>query len=207
MPAFATPLQTIKPRTPGWRPGERVPGEYYPTPREAITALLAVERLDGSVWEPACGDGRIGDILRARGHFVVCTDLYDRGGGESGVDFLKQTAPRARNIMTNPPYGSGLADRFVDRALALTAQTGGKVVMLLNLASLCHPPRTAWWQRHPPARIYGVDECICWDEAQLGPKWWPGIRQRYIWAVWETGHTGPSSFWWLPVQKYGKPAF
>lgn len=91
----------------------RLPNEFYPTPPEATRALLSVEEFDGDIWEPACGDGRIAKVLRAHGHAVVSTDLHAYGHGEAGVDFLRETAPRAKHIVTNPPYGRGLADRFV----------------------------------------------------------------------------------------------
>jgi hypothetical protein len=109
------------------------------------------ESFDGSIWEPACGEGAIAKVLSAAGFDTISPDRFAYDFGESGVDFLTADAPRARHIVTNPPYGSGLADAFVLKALALTSETGGKVVFLLNLASLCHPRRTALWQRMPPA--------------------------------------------------------
>ena len=117
--------------------GFRAPNEFYPTPASAVRALLSVEQFDGSVWEPACGDGAISQVLVKAGHEVVSTDLIEHGYGISETDFLKQTKPRAKHIITNPPYGRGLADRFAGRALNLTQKTGGKVAMLLNMSSLC----------------------------------------------------------------------
>ena len=32
----------------------RVPNDFYPTPPEAVRALLSVESFEGSIWEPAC---------------------------------------------------------------------------------------------------------------------------------------------------------
>lgn len=84
----------------------REPFEFYPTPPEATRALLSVERFEGSIWEPACGDGAISRELEAAGYEVISTDLIDRGYGTGGVDFLKTTEPLARNIVTNPPYGT-----------------------------------------------------------------------------------------------------
>lgn len=98
--------------------------------------------------------------------------------------------------MTNPPYGSGLADRFVRHALRLTQVTGGSVAMLLNLQSLCHRTRTAWWQDNPPSRIYAVDDVVCWPEYLYGPPDY-FTDHRYCWAVWTPDHKGQPSFWWL----------
>src|ERR1700674_2084634 len=116
------------------RPGQsplRVPFDFYATPPEATRALLSVEDFDGPIWEPACGQGAISRVLVNAGYTVVSTDLIDRGYGTAGIDFLRETTSRAKHIITNPPYGGGVADKFIDRALALTCQTGGKVAMLL----------------------------------------------------------------------------
>lgn len=107
----------------------------------ATRALLSVEDFDGSIWEPACGEGHISSVLVKAGYDVISTDLIQRGYGEGDVDFLRQTVARGKHIVTNPPYGRGLGDAFVRKALELTAPTGGTVAMLLNLASLCHPTR------------------------------------------------------------------
>lgn len=84
----------------------RAPFEFYPTPPEAVRALLSVERFDGTIWEPACGDGAISKVLIEAGFQVVSTDLIDRGFGRGGCDFLKSTRPLAKHIITNPPYGT-----------------------------------------------------------------------------------------------------
>lgn len=80
--------------------------EFYPTPPEATRALLAVESFEGDIWEPACGDGAISKVLEAAGYQVVSTDLIDRGYGAGGHNFLKSDRPLAKNIITNPPYGT-----------------------------------------------------------------------------------------------------
>jgi len=95
----------------------------------------------------------------------MSTDLIDRGFGHGGHDFLKSTTPLAKNIITNPPYGThGLGDAFVRRALIHARKTGGSVAMLLNLRSLCNPDRTPRFQRCPPTAIYVLDELTCWPE-------------------------------------------
>lgn len=180
----------------------RIPNEFYPTPPEAVRALLSVERFEGPIWEPACGDGAIARELSACGHTVVSTDKFDYGFGISGIDFLSESIPRARNIVTNPPYGSGLADAFMLKALNLTKTTGGKVALLLNLASLCHPSRTRLWQKVPPARIYAIDGIVCWPEHQYGPAPERFLRHRYFWAVWHPGHAGAPTFGWLSASDF-----
>lgn len=198
MRSFAIPrawtAQAVPPSS--FRIGNRIENEFYPTPPEATRALLSVESFDAPIWEPACGRGAIAQVLTDHGHAVVGTDLYAYGFGESGVDFLRERQPRAKHIVTNPPYGHGLADKFIRRAVALTRQTGGKVAMLLNLASLCHPSHTQQWRKWPPARIYAIDDIDCWP-AHVPRPHRRFFTQRYCWAVWTPDHTGPSAFWWL----------
>jgi len=180
----------------------RLPNEFYPTPPEATRALLSVERFDGSIWEPACGEGAIAQVLSVAGHKVVSTDLVDYGFGISGVDFLKELRPRAKHIVTNPPYGSGLADAFANKALSFAEQTGGSVAMLLNMASLSHRRRTSWWKDRPPARLYAMDDIVCWPSHRYGPPPEYFTKHRYVWAVWTPNHQGPSAFWWLSAADF-----
>lgn len=172
----------------------RVPHDFYPTPPEGTRALLSVERFTGSIWEPACGNGAISKVLQEHGYKVASTDLIYRGYGTGGTNFLTQSASRGINIITNPPYGRGLADAFVSHSLALVATTGGSVAMLLNLASLAHPLRHARWVRRPPAAIYVLDDLNCLPN---------GINSnlphefRYCWAIWRPEHVGRPALWWL----------
>ncbi len=183
----------------------RIPHEFYPTPPEATQALLSVERFDGDIWEPACGHGAIAKELVAAGYRTVSTDIVDHGYGVSGIDFLTQERPLARHIVTNPPYGSGLADAFITKALFFAQETHGTVAMLINLASLAHRTRTAWWRRHPPARLYAIDDIVCWPEHLYGPAPSYFTRHRYCWAVWTPDHNGPSAFWWLSAAEFRAP--
>ncbi len=178
----------------------RAPYEFYPTPPEATRALLSVEAFDGDVWEPACGTGHISKILEAEGLRVVSTDLIDRRFGAGGVDFLREACPRAKHIITNPPYGRGLADRFVEHALVLTLLTGGKVAMLLNLASLAHPMRHDFWTRRPPAKIYVLDELVCWPEGDPAQATRVTHTHRYCWVVWYPQFSGGTQLAWLSTR-------
>ena len=96
--------------------------DLYETPAAAVEALLAVERLPAVIWEPACGPGAIGRVLRARGHTVHATDLVDYESADQDFgrrDFLFERAAPAgvEAITTNPPYK--LAGEFVTHALEL----------------------------------------------------------------------------------------
>jgi len=72
------------------------------------------ERFEGEIWDPACGDGMMARVLASRGNPVIATDLYDRGFGTAGIDFLRSDT-QADNIITNPPYNA--AEGFVKAGL------------------------------------------------------------------------------------------
>ncbi|NJO34841.1 MAG: hypothetical protein HC869_18695, partial [Rhodospirillales bacterium] len=163
----------------------RAPYEFYPTPPAATRALLSAESFDGSIWEPACGQGHISKVLVATGHQVVSTDLVAYGYGEAGRDFLAEPEPLAKHIVTNPPYGRGLADAFVKHALNLTKATGGKVAMLLTMNSLCHPLRHDLFTESSPTAVYCLDKCECWPAGNAGRATASLTAQRYCWMVWE----------------------
>lgn len=174
--------------------------DFYPTPPEATLALLSAETFDGSVWEPACGEGHIAKVLTGRGHEVIATDLVDHGFGLPGRDFLAQREPLAKHIITNPPYGRGLGDAFCRHAIALTARTGGKVAMLLPVHSLCHPLRHPFFIAHPPAVIYALDECHCWPYGDESRATRSLREQRYCWMVWKHPSSRETSFRWLTTR-------
>ena len=184
----------------------RAPFEFYPTPPAAIRALLSVERFEGSIWEPACGNGAIAREMIASGYDVTSTDIADWGYGTSGLDFLSAETPRGVNIVTNPPYGYGLADAFVRQALHFAAQTGGRVAMLMNIASLCHPSRHGSFVRKPPSVIYALDDCVCFPlgDPALASRY--TLQHRYAWLIWDQGHEGETAFRWLSTAPFNSTA-
>ncbi len=177
----------------------RQPHEFYVTPPEGTRALLSVESFEGSVWEPACGNGAIARILSRAGYQVLPTDLIDRGYGEGGVNFLDQTEPRARNIVTNPPYGRGLADNFLRKSFQLVRDTGGTIALLLDLASLAHPLRHGLLVANPPSNVYILDELICQPGGR--PRF-TEAHLRYAWVLWKPGHRGPAALSWLSTAPF-----
>ncbi len=176
--------------------------EFYPTPPEATRALLSAETFDGPIWEPACGEGHISKVLTSAGYEVTSTDLVDYDFGEPKRDFLAERTPLAKHIITNPPYGRGLADAFAKHAIALTRETGGTVAMLMNLSGLCHPLRHDFYVSQPPAVIYCLDECTCWPYGDPARATTSIAKQRYCWIVWKHGHTGPTEIKWLSTRPF-----
>src|ERR1700752_1562998 len=93
--------------------------DFFPTPRWATFALIENEKFSGDIWECACGDGAMSGVLEETGCSVRSSDLFDRGFGEPGIDFLAARS-RAKNIVTNPPYN--VAEGFVANGTKLAAR-------------------------------------------------------------------------------------
>jgi hypothetical protein len=210
-PAEYTTKHLVTATTHAFRTGSRVAPhraayEFYPTPPEATRALLSVESFNGPIWEPACGEGHISKVLEAHHHSVVSTDLATCWGyGLTGKDFLGTSIPLAKHIVTNPPYGRGLADAFITHALRMTRTTGGTVAMLLAIQSLAHPMRHTFWTTKPPAVIYALDDCQCWPYGDPARATTAIGKQRYCWVVWKPDHIGPTTFSWLSTKAFKDP--
>lgn len=166
--------------------------DYFPTPEWATHALIDNEKFEGEIWEPACGDGAMSRVLAHTGCPVVSTDLFDRGFGDSGIDFLK--AERiADNIVTNPPYNS--AEAFVKAGLR---QSRRKVALLLRLAFVegANRRRTIF-AKTPPTRIWVFSERITFYPAGAVQK--GSGTTAYAWFIWDKMDIGSSQLKWLPL--------
>jgi hypothetical protein len=164
--------------------------DYYPTPAWATYALIDNERLDGEIWECACGDGVMSDVLADTGNPVISSDLYDRGYGEVGHDFLTTTRTHP-NIVTNPPFNS--AEGFVASGLR-AAQN--KFALLLRLAFLEGANRAnTIFHKHPPSRVWVFSERITFY--MKGALVAGSGTTAYAWFVWDKGHAGPTELAWF----------
>jgi hypothetical protein len=167
--------------------------DFHPSPPVAVEALCRVEKFDGMIWEPACGNGVISKILEAQGYRVISSDIVDRGYGKGGVDFLKCNPPKVANIVTNPPYN--MANSFVEKAIAVTT---GKVVMLLRLSWLEGQERHRRIFKHtPPARVWVFSKRIprMHRDGWTGPK--STSTMPFAWFVWDHATPGPTILGWL----------
>lgn len=177
---------------------ERKPADLYPTPVDGtesiIEVLKAMKRPDGTpiktIWEPACGDGRLARVLEWHGFTVISTDLREYPGyGYGGLDFLSETPggkwgwdmPEIDAIVSNPPFS--LAEEFIRRALTFTPN----VVMLLK--------QTFWnvggrskglWVDHTP----DMELKLTWRLAFLKTERGNSPLMDCMWNVWNGANTG-----------------
>ena len=109
---------------------KRVKDDFYPTPTYVTQVLLDNETFEGEIWEPACGDGAISEMLKKSGYSVYSTDLINRNYGDAHFDFMLSNR-KTDNIITNPPFNIGT--KFTIHALGLAKR---KVAIFNKLSFL-----------------------------------------------------------------------
>jgi hypothetical protein len=164
--------------------------DFFPTPRWATFALIENEKFSGEVWECACGDGAMSRVFEESGSKVLSSDLYDRGYGEIGIDFLTPSR-RAANIVTNPPYNS--AEGFVASGVKHAER---KFALLLRLAFLEGANRAnTIFARTPPSRVWVFSERITFYPKGVDPK---GTgTTAYAWFVWDRDAPSRTELKWF----------
>ena len=173
----------------------RVTDDYYATPPESTKALMDVEKFEGNILEPCCGEGHISEILKDYGYDVISNDLIDRGYGEFNEDFLTSGNLRADNIITNPPFK--YAKEFIEKSLEITT---GKVAMFCKIQLLEGVARREMFENTPLKTVYvftkrqnplrngsPVDE--------NGKKW--ASTMCFAWFIWEHGYEGSPEIKWI----------
>lgn len=174
----------------------RKASDYYPTPVDGTESLIEVlkgmKRSDGTpiktIWEPACGDGRLARVLEWHGFRVIATDIREFPGyGYGGLDFLRESpggkwgwaVGEIDAIVTNPPFS--LAEEFIRRALSYTPN----VAMLLK--------QTFWnvggrskglWVDHTP----DLELKLTWRLAFLQSERGNSPLMDCMWNVWNGGN-------------------
>jgi hypothetical protein len=164
--------------------------DFFPTPTWATHALIDNERFKGNIWECACGDGAMSRVLELTSRPVVSTDLYDRGFGEGGQDFLAASRV-ADNIVTNPPFNS--AEEFVAAGVQRARR---KFALLLRLAFLEGANRAnTIFAKSPPARVWVFSERITFYPSGVAPK--GSGTTAYAWFVWDKDAPGQTELKWF----------
>jgi hypothetical protein len=164
--------------------------DFFPTPAWATYALIDNETFIGDIWESACGNGAMSRVLAETGRTIASSDLYDRGFGEKGVDFLIADR-RSSNIITNPPYNS--AEGFV---MAGLEKADKKFALLLRLAFLEGANRAnTIFATSPPNRVWIFSERITFYPAGALQK--GSGTTAYAWFVWDKDAGGSTELKWF----------
>ncbi|CAK0778496.1 hypothetical protein CCP2SC5_820005 [Azospirillaceae bacterium] len=172
---------------------DRMDNDAYYTPDWCTEALLSRVKFRGAIWEPAAGLGRMSAVLRAGGYDVIESDIDPRVANV--VNFLDCRAMMGGSIsiVTNPPYHIG--ENFVAHALslALSAEIGGMVAMLLRHEFDCAKKRRLLFERPEFALKLTLTS---------RPRWMQNTgnspRHNFAWYIWDAHHSGAPCLGWLP---------
>lgn len=187
--------------------------DFFPTPPWATRALMthvpdvALDlRIEGSldiaprsVWEPACGEGHMAEVLLESFDLLHASDVFDYGRGYAVGSFVGEGADRAECpftpdwVITNPPFN--LAEAFLARALA-EARRG--VALLLRMAWLESEGRyERVFRRMPPSTIALFVERVPMHKGRWDPA--GSSATAYCWLVWRHGTpTDTTRTIWIP---------
>lgn len=185
-------LHSVGQRTPNYKSDP----DFYQTPAVATQALLRRWRPPAKrIWEPACGCGAISEVLLAERFKVMSTDLFDRGYGIGGVDFLRCRRVLGDVIITNPPFNR--ADDFVGHAMELVDVSA----FLLRLAWLEGIGRyERFYSRGMLSHVFAFPQRLprMHREDYEGRK--TTNTTAYAWFVFDRRGGHKTAFDWLPLR-------
>lgn len=182
--------------------------DYFPTPPWATRALIEVvlPHLQAapinSVWEPACGEGHIAEVLREYVPVVHATDVFDYGYGELW-DFLANQGhypgglAGVQWICTNPP--------FRDAALAFVeeAHRHAAIGVAMFFRSQWAVEGTERYERvfrdTPPTCCAFFVERVNLCKGRWDPD--GSTATAYCWLIWGRSERPVPPFWIPPGQR------
>lgn len=178
---------------------ERETNDYYATDPHALEIFLDKLKEDGielhkDIWECACGEGHLSEVLKNRGYQVCSTDLVARGYEEQQIDFLKYEGEDVSfDILTNPPYKN--AKEFVEKALEIQAN-GYYTIMFLKIQFLEGQARKKMFKKYPPKYIYvNSTRQLCAMNGEF--EKYKATAICYCWYIWEKGFKGETIIRWI----------
>ena len=174
---------------------DRNSADFYPTPSdvtEALVRFMEDQRLllpFDVIWEPACGDGAMANVLHKSGYVVRQSDLHPSACHPGGVDFLSTEAD-CDWIITNPPFSQ--AEAFIRRALEL-----GKPCAFLLKSQFWHAKRRLdLFRECPPTYVLP----LTWRPDFLQGKKSGSPTMEVLWTVWAGKRTGTM---YVPLERPG----
>lgn len=174
---------------------ERQEHDYYATDPKAIELLLKLEDFN-NVWEPACGEGHLSDVLKKHNIHSRSSDLISRGYSEEILDFLAiDNLEWNGDIITNPPFK--YAKEFVEKSLQIT-QAGSKIAMFLRIQFLETKDRKELFKSYPPKYVYVASSRImCAKNGNFTEANKDSSATCYCWFIWENGYKGETILKWF----------
>lgn len=178
-------------------PDQREENDYYSSNPSIIDDLFSKVKLEGTIWENACGKGDLSKRMEEYGFKVFSSDLIDRGYGEMN-DYLKNpTFYRAHNIVTNPPFK--FAKSWVKIALK---HTPGKVCILHKIQFLDSKERF-----NELFNIGNLEKVIVYSRRigfHKGGVESPGGMMTFAWFVFDRKYVGKPEIDWFDPDRNEK---
>ena len=179
---------------------ERQNDDYYATNPHALELLLDSLKRDGIelhkyIWECACGQGHLSDVLEKNGYITTNTDLVDRGYKNNflQLDFLTTNTIFDGDILTNPPCK--YAKEFVEHALD-TLKDGYYCIMFLKIQFLEGQARLNLFKKYPPKYVYvNSARQLCAMNGEF--EKYKATAICYCWFIWEKGFNGEPTIRWI----------
>lgn len=186
--------------------------DFFPTPPWATRALMEVVlpplgcNGDWRIWEPACGEGHMSEVLREYSDHVCATDIFNYGPHQAEVaDFLEGGPPETDEqrglladwIITNPPFGDH-AIKFVLRALDLAGE-GVAMFFRSQWAVEGIERYEAIFRDRPPTLCAYFVERVNLCKGRWDPD--GSTATAYCWLVWVKDRPPLPPFWIPPGQR------
>jgi hypothetical protein len=170
---------------------ERELNDYYATEPKAIELLLNLEQFS-NVWECACGQGHMAEVLRKKGILKKASDLIDRGYGEQ-LDFLSMNNMWHGDIITNPPYK--FANQFIEKSMQIL-QEGHKLALFMPIRYTEGKARQSLFRIYPPKKIWVSSSRLkCAMNGDFDNM--KGSAVSYAWFIWEKGYESDTRLGWF----------
>ena len=172
---------------------EREKHDFYATDPKALELLLQLETFS-DVWECACGQGHLSEVLKKHNIHSRSSDLINRGYGDPNIDFLSiDNIQHNGDIITNPPFR--YAKEFVLKSLSIIPE-GRKVAMFLRMQFLESSNRKSLFVDYPPTKVYVASSRInCAINGQFQNK--GNSAMAFCWFVWVKGYKGEPVLKWF----------
>ena len=175
---------------------KREANDFYATHPKAMYSLLQHENFNKNIWECACGEGNLSEVLKESGFNVYSTDLIDRGYQDEIIDFLETDKTFEGDIITNPPFKHTIP--FIHKALECVPM-GNKVAMFLKLNYLSGQQRyKEIYSKFPPYRVYVFTGRVGCSRNNL-PEGFKGNGMDFAWFIWEKGKLAPTELKWIKI--------
>jgi len=172
---------------------KREKNDFYATEPWGVELFLSCHKMNNKLWEPACGQGHIAEVLSKHGKEVRSTDLIDRGYGNR-LDFLTAEGTWDGDIITNPPFS--LTESFIRKGMSLL-EDKNQLMLFLKIQFLETKSRYKLFKEYPLKYVY-VHSSRIGTAKDADFEKYNAKAMCYAWFVWEKGFKGESTLRWVP---------